>query len=155
MALLSLFLGVLSFLIGDGQIVSDSLCQETNIVVDMDNVELHFDTKILSEFLSEHQCSEKERIALLSNVRKSGQTYKRSWDDINLCKFTFIEDLDIYDMLLKAIPILLKQKKIVLYDKESGKSFNKYKFSEKVKTIVDEGFVVYTIRYGKKNKIVF
>ena len=154
MALLSLYLGVLSFLIGDGQIVSDSLCQETNIVVDMENVELHFNTKILSEFLSEHQCSEKERIAL-SNVRKSGQIYKRTWDDIYHSKFKFIEDLDIYDLLVKAIPILLKHKKIVLYDKESGKSFNKYKFSEKVKTIVDEGFVVYTIRYGKINKIVF
>ena len=154
MALLSLYLGVLSFLIGDGQIVSDSLCQKTNIVVDVENVELHFDTNILSEFLSEHHCGEKERIAL-TNVRKSGQTYKRSWDDINLCKFTLIEDLDIYDMLLKAIPILLKQKKIVLHDKESGKSFNKYKFSEKVKTIADEESVVYTIRYGKKNRIIF
>lgn len=141
-------------LTGDGQIVSDSLCQKTSIVVDVENVELHFNTKILSEFLSEHQCSEKERIAL-SNVCKSGQTYKRSWDDINLCKFTLIEDLDIYDLLIKAIPILLKHKKIVLYDKESGKSFNKYKFSEKVKTIADEGFVYYTIRYGKKAKIVF
>ena len=154
MALLSLYLGVLSFLIGDGQIVSDSLCQETNIVVDMENVELHFNTKILSEFLSEHQCSEKERIAL-SNVRKSGQIYKRTWDDIYHSKFKFIEDLDIYDLLVKAIPILLKHKKIVLYDKESGKSFSKYKFSEKTKTIADEGFVVYTIRYGKINKIVF
>lgn len=154
MALLSLYLGVLSFLIGDGQIVSDSLCQETNIVVDMENVELHFNTKILSEFLSEHQCSEKERIAL-SNVRKSGQIYKRTWDEIYHSKFKFIEDLDIYDLLVKAIPILLKQKKIVIYDKESGKSFSKYKFSEKTKTIADEGFVVYTIRYGKINKIVF
>ena len=154
MVLFSLFFGVLSFLIGDGQIVSDSLCQKTNIVVDVENVELHFDTNILSEFLSEHHCGEKERIAL-SNVRKSGQIYKRTWDDIYHSKFKFIEDLDIYDLLIKAIPILLKHKKIVLYDKESGKSFNKYKFSEKVKTIADEGFVYYTIRYSKKAKIVF